>query len=603
MADEKATFKVRESASYGRACNGCYKAKCKCILRGPGLQCERCQRLKQECEPSTVARKRLSRKTAYRTAHLEERLDDLVGLLKSQASGAYNASPNSAPSAHPTFATQPAENWAGEKGSKNKPLAPRASQNLLPAQRPSWNTDPLSQIEPSASQAEQYLAIFQQQHLNNFPFYCISSTTTPAQLQRERPLLWLCIWANGCKSVVQQRVIEVKIRENLARKVLVDLERNLDLLLGLIAYLSWASDKYSGKSLLAVFANIAMSLLSDLKLDRSFREFPCRELDVTKAYSHPIKEKVQLHHRTNEERRAVLGCYIICTTIAWFLNNRPVQWTVHMEGCLQDLSEHPEVPGDRVLVVLTQLLKLTSNLHEVSTWRHIEDPSPQTKPHRSLHVKSLRAVLDKIKSSAPPEILGNKIVLSYVYFTEALINELPLYPLEASQQIGCFDFGRTECFFACLQAMKNCMENFVTFAPEAVHSHPMMLHLHFSRCTHILYRLSLMEDPSWNRGDIPHVIDVLRSIEQCASLYESVSSAIGMETDGSDMYTQAAEILRATKALWRRKFEEAGVILPTTKDQHSNNSTLQADEGIFDLPADGWFADIFHWGEPFSIDT
>lgn len=175
---EKATFKVRESASYGRACAGCYKAKCKCILRGPGLNCERCHRLKQECAPSTVVRKRLSRNTAYRTAHLEERLDDLVGLLESQASGDSSASPNSTPLARSTFVNQPAEHRTGEKGSRNRPLAPRASQHSLPAQRTLWNADPLAQIEPSTPQAEQYLATFQRHHLNNFPFYCISSTTT-----------------------------------------------------------------------------------------------------------------------------------------------------------------------------------------------------------------------------------------------------------------------------------------------------------------------------------------------------------------------------------------------------------------------------------------
>jgi hypothetical protein len=175
---EKATFKVRESASYGRACAGCYKAKCKCILRGPGLNCERCHRLKQDCEPSNVVRKRLSRKSAYRTAHLEERLDDLVGLLESQASGDSSASSNGAPLARPTFANQPAELRTGEKGFRNRPLAPRVSQESLPAQRTPWNADSLAHIELSAPQAEQYLATFRQHHLNNFPFYCISSTTT-----------------------------------------------------------------------------------------------------------------------------------------------------------------------------------------------------------------------------------------------------------------------------------------------------------------------------------------------------------------------------------------------------------------------------------------
>jgi hypothetical protein len=174
---EKATFKVRESASYGRACAGCYKAKCKCILRGPELKCERCHRLKQECEPSTVVRKRLSRKSAYKAAHLEERLGNLVGLLESQASGNTNASPSGASLASPISANQAPEPRTGERGSRIRPLAPRASQTL-PTQRTPWSADPLAQIELSTSQAEQCLATFQQQHLNNFPFYCISSTTT-----------------------------------------------------------------------------------------------------------------------------------------------------------------------------------------------------------------------------------------------------------------------------------------------------------------------------------------------------------------------------------------------------------------------------------------
>lgn len=191
--NEKATFKVRESASYGRACAGCHKAKCKCILRGPGLSCERCHRLQQACEPSTVVRKRLARKTAYRTAHLEERLDDLVGLLESQASDESAGTPrekslgrepsttvasvNSVPLTRSEFVTRPAEHRTDQNGPRNKPLAPRISQYSFPAQHAPVNTDPLSGIEPSESQAEQYLATFQQ-HLNNFPFYCIASTTT-----------------------------------------------------------------------------------------------------------------------------------------------------------------------------------------------------------------------------------------------------------------------------------------------------------------------------------------------------------------------------------------------------------------------------------------
>lgn len=98
----------RISAPYGHACTNCAKAKCKCVFsRGSTSVCDRCHRLSRECVPSQTVRKRGSARARSalrsstgglggkdgskdsdiaRTAQLEEKLDDLVSLLRSQAS-------------------------------------------------------------------------------------------------------------------------------------------------------------------------------------------------------------------------------------------------------------------------------------------------------------------------------------------------------------------------------------------------------------------------------------------------------------------------------------------------------------------------------------
>ena len=65
--------------------------------------------------------------------------------------------------------------------------------------------------------------------------------------------------------------------------------------------------------------------------------------------------------RTLEERRAVLGCYLLSSTFASTLRRMDsLNWTPAMDETLSLLSDQPEWPGDTVLAlqVKLQLLKL-----------------------------------------------------------------------------------------------------------------------------------------------------------------------------------------------------------------------------------------------------
>ncbi|KAK0616755.1 hypothetical protein B0T14DRAFT_568333 [Immersiella caudata] len=88
-------------APYGKACTSCVKAKCRCMYRMGGPECERCHRLSKTCVPSQSIRKRNGRRlNGSRAAQLEEKLEGLVSLLRSQSTGIQNV-PLSTPASAP----------------------------------------------------------------------------------------------------------------------------------------------------------------------------------------------------------------------------------------------------------------------------------------------------------------------------------------------------------------------------------------------------------------------------------------------------------------------------------------------------------------------
>lgn len=83
------------------------------------------------------------------------------------------------------------------------------------------------------------LETFRTHCLQRFPFVYIAPTVNAQDMQRHRPFLWMNIQAICTKSPLQCELLGRQIREYLAQKLYVELEKDLDLLQGLLAYLSW----------------------------------------------------------------------------------------------------------------------------------------------------------------------------------------------------------------------------------------------------------------------------------------------------------------------------------------------------------------------------
>lgn len=93
--------------------------------------------------------------------------------------------------------------------------------------------------EPSPVEAEDYIINFKTCKSKYFPFVYIPSTTSAQHLRQERPFLWFSVMTVGSKSTSQQQVLGSKIRQMIAQEMVVQSEKNVDLLTGLLIFIGW----------------------------------------------------------------------------------------------------------------------------------------------------------------------------------------------------------------------------------------------------------------------------------------------------------------------------------------------------------------------------
>ena len=86
---------------------------------------------------------------------------------------------------------------------------------------------------------EDCLTTFRAYNLRYFPCVLLPDSMTVDEIQQKFPYLWLNIRAICTRSTARQNELAVHARETFARKALIDGERSIDLLLGVLMQMSW----------------------------------------------------------------------------------------------------------------------------------------------------------------------------------------------------------------------------------------------------------------------------------------------------------------------------------------------------------------------------
>ncbi|KAF5026301.1 hypothetical protein F66182_1623 [Fusarium sp. NRRL 66182] len=548
-------------AGYGRACTACQRAKCKCILRSSGQDCERCFRLGKQCQPMTTARKRVTKKSSSsRTAQLEEKLEDLVTILRAaqpsnghlQHSNAAEA--NSLLSSHSTdhitsrldsLATAAASSFSSSETQHRSYAMPHdcGSRNAVdshthtPASSHSEDTSALP--EPTPQEAEGYLDKFRE-WLKHFPCVVLPQDTTAESLRKEKPFLWLCLMNITSMSVDQQMKMKDRVRQEVATRIIVNHERSMDVLQGLICYISWASTTSHGKPFLVTFCQMAVLLTYDLGLTKAPAEEQYFMICFKMWGGRPPPPRL----RTVEERRAIVSLWFLTSVMSSFLGKMdPLQWTPHMGDCLDSLERDKDCPSDEILVAFVRYQHVADEAQKLLVRDVMGESSPAP---TYIFRKSLLSKLQAVRDGLPLNMPLNPVLQAHSLATEVQVNSVGLFMqnIPVNQRI--------ESMYFCLKAIRSWFDVFFSIPVEKVPGAPFALFIQLSQIQIALYRLTTSEDPAWDKDTVRNTADLLLLLDQVIDFFMRLDSAYKMRTKAGEetVFIKGANIMRNVRNSW-----------------------------------------------------
>lgn len=177
----------------------------------------------------------------------------------------------------------------------------------------------------------------------------------------------------------------------------------------------------------------------------------------------------------------------------------------------------------------------------------------------------------------------------YLHSTETVINSLALaeYGPPSPYHRG-YDSRRTEFLHQCLDSAKSTVDAYLSFSPTELTGISILPMLQFRHSTQLLYRLSLLEDPSWDRSFVGESIDIVRCLSQAADRFEMASDVAKSagNRSGQKFLSKVASGLRNLTPAWSAALGQPGAAGPEAGSIHTESMVL----GFAD---DTWLQDAF----------
>ncbi|KAB8261634.1 hypothetical protein BDV32DRAFT_148280 [Aspergillus pseudonomiae] len=570
-------------AAYGSSCANCAQSKRKCIVRAAGGPCQRCYQTNKDCKPAkTVRRRGVAKKSAAtsQASRLEEKIDSLVSLMKAggQTGAAVSQVISSAEAAsklgtnqekYSAPASDDGSRWNGPDGDQTNASTPATTDSVC--------SPGISDL--SSHESEECLNHFRTFKLQYFPFVHIPFDKSAGELRRERPFLWLCIMAISTKSTARQHELGLKIRQIVAQEMVVQSDKSIDLLLGLLTFIGWASyqfHQFHPKPFLSVFTHLATSLVFDLGLNKPVQVTPSTfNLHQSPKHSTP---------RTMEERRAALGCYLITSIISSFFQRiETFRWTTHLDESLQILDEQKQCVNDEILVQLVRMRLIVEknrtrqvSLHDASEGTGLADDEAAL----------FSNVKAEIFKSSP-----NDVILLHLYSNELEIaaSSLSLTPCDVNA-------SRQDHLFHALTSINSWFNILLMIPPAGYVSFSFAIFSQVSRCLLALYRLATLDAPNWDKNLVQQTANPLSILNRLVNALEQVPAVVGIDNSNypnGDLFSRSAQILRSLRPEWESKLGSDDMV-PVEPSTHDLNGIQMPDASFFgdDSLYDSWFMEL-----------
>lgn len=215
-----------------------------------------------------------------------------------------------------------------------------------------------------------------------------------------------------------------------------------------------------------------------------------------------------------------------------------LRWTAEMHTSLQVIQESCEHPADQLLTFLVRLQLITERITLSEWYDGTFDESTDRQALQPMYIQALLSEVQDLSSKLPDRLRTDSmlpirshgyceanpsaaLVLAHLHTAEISIHHMGLAQIsKTSAQLG---FQRLKCLTSCLQSLKVWFDNFFNIPVASYPGLPFSVVSQIVRCLGLLYHLSTLDEPGWDKDNVKATADIVDIITRVATNMEQVS--------------------------------------------------------------------------------
>ncbi|KAL7941261.1 hypothetical protein V8C42DRAFT_335230 [Trichoderma barbatum] len=451
----------RRTGHLRRSCETCRSSKVRCIPKQGSINsfplCERCSINGTACVfERAIARPRQNKPTPKsRRRAVEEKIDGLVTLISSMSEK-----------------TELREVGYPTNVYSNATLAPDTAPECTMLW-PTSHQDVITKGLVPADKARQFLADFVVASAE-FPLILLPSDTNLDHLRLERPCLLLAILTACSRDHLQIR-LEIEFRRMLAERVIINAEKNLDILQGLLVFLTWNHLYFkSAREQIYQFSQMATTIAVELKLSPPDDSV----INILIQRQGAFDSDDQLHSII-ERMRTFLACYYVDSCISLAMR-KPTHFKScnSVAECCRLLPYVSPSVSDEILSCFVQLQGLAEEIDQLFQYNNIQLLEVIDYVQIQAMMNNFKGKLDQLLKNFPTEAKANsliqrKFLYLQIYMQEIGLRSPPHHPILSDLGSAvccnwCSSLSRLNIAISCVRAAQNYINEYVLLASQSL---------------------------------------------------------------------------------------------------------------------------------------
>ncbi|EPE34573.1 hypothetical protein GLAREA_10267 [Glarea lozoyensis ATCC 20868] len=335
--------------------------------------------------------------------------------------------------------------------------------------------DSISKNIITFTKAEAYLNAFRE---HSFPWVRLPEQKSLETLRRERPFLLQSVLTFAAYEEVRlQRSLETELKSTLMKKILVEGEKSLDLLQGLLVYLAWYHFHFNVvQEQMYQLCQMAVAMMVDLGINK-----PNSSTNSLDAQAYHDSPSLSASSENLERRRTYLGCYYIVASLCHGLRKPSnIGFTNYTENCCQTIAQFEEYDSDHIIPYFVRLQKFAGDVNHTFDYGG-ESNLPELDTFR---IKMLSQVLNdqltQLQGTFPPKVWDNAAIRMTYYSYRIYVNEIGFHAKRASWSTAAtivsdhpswyFSATRGESLRCALRAAKEYLDCFLELTIDQLRS-------------------------------------------------------------------------------------------------------------------------------------